>query len=97
MPGHGPIADRPTVVEAREYLVFVESEARQRYDAGVDAWDAARDIAGLLGTGGRHFDRWGEAARLSVNVDTAYQSFDPGHARAGALDQFRRMVSMEGW
>ncbi len=97
VPGHGPIADRATVEEAREYLVFVETEARERFDAGVDAWDAARDIARLLGTGGRHFDRWGESARLSVNVDTAYQSFDPGHVRAGALDQFRRMVSMEGW
>jgi cyclase len=95
VPGHGPIADRATVAEAREYLVFVEDEARQRFDAGVDAWDAARDIARLLGTDGRHFDRWGEAARLSVNVDTAYRSFDPTHVRAGGIDGFRRMVSLD--
>lgn len=97
VPGHGPIADRATVAEAREYLVFVEQEARERFDAGVDAWDAARDIAKQLGTGGRHFDRWGEAARLSVNVDTAYRSFDPTHVGAGGVDRFRRMVSLDTW
>ena len=56
-----------------------------------------REIAKLLGTGGRHFDRWGEAGRLSVNVDTAYRSFDPAHVATGGLDQFRRMVSIADW
>ena len=45
VPGHGPITDRDGIVDVRDYLAFVDSEATGRHDAGLDAFDAAREIA----------------------------------------------------
>ena len=44
VPGHGPITDRRGVLAVKAYLEFVAREARLRFDAGLDAWSAARDI-----------------------------------------------------
>ena len=44
-----------------------------RHDAGMDAWEAARDIA--LG----EFGDWGERGRIAVNVATVYRTIDPAH------------------
>jgi hypothetical protein len=55
----------------------------------MDAWDAARDIS-LNG-----FADWGEAGRISVNVDTVYRSLDPNHQSPNVIEQFKRMASLE--
>lgn len=89
VPGHGPLTDKAGVVAVRDYLSFVRDEASQRQGAGMDAWDAARDIA-LNG-----FAEWGEFGRLAVNVDTVYRSLDPGHKSPDVVEQFRRMFVME--
>jgi cyclase len=49
VPGHGPITDKAGVAEVRDYLAFVDTEATARQRAGVDAFDAARDIARAIG------------------------------------------------
>jgi len=69
VPGHGPITDRSGARRVREYLVYVRDEARRRFDAGMSAADAARDVA--LGD----FSAWGDAERIVVNVDTLYREF----------------------
>jgi glyoxylase-like metal-dependent hydrolase (beta-lactamase superfamily II) len=89
VPGHGPLTDKAGVVAVRDYLSFVESEATERYNGGLDAWDAARDIA-LNG-----FAHWGEFGRLAVNVDTVYRSLDPQHHSPNVVEQFKRMFEME--
>src|SRR5829696_10114077 len=71
VPGHGPLTDKGGIAGVRDYLAYVEAEATARFHAGMDAWDAARDIA-LNG-----FAEWGEAGRISVNVDTVYRTLDP--------------------
>ena len=45
VPGHGPLTDKSGVAAVRDYLAYIEREATQRHAAGMDAWDAARDIA----------------------------------------------------
>jgi hypothetical protein len=45
VPGHGPITDKAGVRGVQEYLRFVDSEARKRFDAGMAFEEAARDIA----------------------------------------------------
>src|SRR4051812_3333471 len=89
VPGHGPITDKAGIAAVRDYLVFVEQEATKRHDAGMDAWEAARDIA--LG----QFGTWGEFGRLAVNVDNVYRTLDPGHQSADLVEQFRRMTILE--
>jgi len=89
VPGHGPVTDKAGVVQVRDYLSFVQTEAAARHDAGMSAWEAAQDIA--LGP----FDDWGEAGRLVVNVEAVYRDLDPGYVAAGIVDQFRRMAELE--
>ena len=75
VPGHGPVTDRAGVVAVRDYLEFVDREATDRHAAGVDAFDAAREIARLVGARD-DFRTWSEFGRIAVNVDTAYRSLD---------------------
>jgi len=69
VPGHGPITDRAGVAMVRDYLVYIDHEARQRFDAGLDLEAAIRDIR--FGD----FSSWGEAERIAVNVDTLYRNY----------------------
>ena len=89
VPGHGPITDKAGVTSIREYLVYVRDQATERFDGGMDAWDAARDIA-LNG-----FGQWGEFGRIAVNVDTVYRSLDPTHRSPDVVEQFKRMFTLE--
>src|SRR5262245_53982971 len=80
VPGHGPVTDKSGVVAVRDYLTFVEREATARFEAGLDAWEAAKDLAREIGDGA--FAHLGERGRISANVDSVYRTLDPG--RPGA-------------
>jgi len=69
VPGHGPVTDKRGVTAVREYLDYVSKEARARYDAGLPAFEAARDIALA------DYDAWLDAERIVVNVSTLYREF----------------------
>jgi len=69
VPGHGPLADAAAVQRVQDYLRYVETQARARFDAGMGAEEAAFDIA--LGD----FESWGDAERIAVNVDTLYREW----------------------
>jgi len=94
VPGHGPLTDKAGVVEVRDYLSFVEHEAVERQAVGIDAWEAAREIASLLGAD-RRFGSLGEAGRVAVNVETVYRFHDPHHRSPDIVEQFRRMAALE--
>ena len=96
VPGHGPVTDKAGVAAVRDYLAFVDGAASARHAAGIDAWEAARDIAREIGAR-EDFGSWGEFGRIAVNVDTAYRSLDPAHASANVVEQFRRMAEIEGF
>ena len=89
VPGHGPLTDKAGVTAIRDYLAYVQDEATERFNGGMDAWDAARDIA-LNG-----FAEWGEFGRLAVNVDTVYRTLSGAHKSPDVVEQFRRMYAME--
>ena len=96
VPGHGPLTDKAGVARVRDYLSFVLSEATLRHDAGMDAFDAAREIArDILGNASRSFAQWKEFGRISVNVDTVYRSIDATHTSPNVIEQFRRMAEIE--
>jgi hypothetical protein len=90
VPGHGPIVGPAGAAAVREYLGYVRDEARKRFDAGLSAADAARDIA--LGD----FASWGDAERIAVNVDTLYREFDPAHESGNLVELFTLMRELAG-
>ena len=49
VPGHGPVTDTAGVVRVRDYLAWVDGEARERFDRGMTAAEAARDLAARAG------------------------------------------------
>lgn len=69
VPGHGPIIDKRGVEPLKEYLLYIEREARKRYDAGLDVMEAVADIAL------DDYSSWGCAERIVINVDTLYREF----------------------
>jgi cyclase len=94
IPGHGPLTDKAGVAAVRDYLQTVDQQATARFHAGVDAFDAAREIAAELGAD-PSFRDWGEAGRIAVNVETVYRNLDPTHRTPDVIEQFRRMAALD--
>jgi glyoxylase-like metal-dependent hydrolase (beta-lactamase superfamily II) len=69
VPGHGAVTTRAAVADLKGYFEYLSTEARARFDGGMSAVDAARDIP--LGP----YADWGEAERVVVNVTTLYRDF----------------------
>ena len=88
VPGHGPITDRRGPRAVKAYLEYVRDEARRRYDAGLDAFEAARDIALS------DFSSWGDAERIVINVDTLYREFSGSSERTDTVTLFSRMAEV---
>ncbi len=73
VPGHGPLADKAAVRAFRHYFVYLHAEARKRFDAGMNYYEAAKDIQMDA------FKDWIDGERVVANVFTAYKEFDPHH------------------
>ena len=67
--GHGPVTDKAGLLESQEYLVHIRAEARTRFDAGMDAFEAAKDIDL------EKFAAWADSARIAANVERLYSEF----------------------
>lgn len=91
VPGHGPITDKHGVVQVRHYLQFVREQARSRYDAGLDAFEAARDIELS------EYSAWSDPERIAVNVDSLYREFSGEQARTDMLELMGRMAQLAGF
>jgi glyoxylase-like metal-dependent hydrolase (beta-lactamase superfamily II) len=90
VPGHGPITDKRGAAAVRGYLEYVRDEARKRHDAGLDAFEAAKDIA--LGD----YAAWGDAERIVVNVDRLYREFSGDESAPDITTLFGRMAEIAG-
>tara|TARA_R110002110_G_scaffold406421_1_gene626260 strand:+ start:61817 stop:62785 length:969 start_codon:yes stop_codon:yes gene_type:complete len=90
IPGHGPMTDKRGVANVREYLQYVQQQARLRYDAGMDAIEAAKDIEL------HEYSAWSEPERIAVNVDTLYREFSGADAVTDMVELFRRMADLAG-
>ena len=89
VPGHGPLTDRAGVQAVADYLAHVHAEATARYQAGMRADDAARDIE--LGP----YSQWLDWERIVINVDSVYRELDPKHPAPDVLDLFRQMAELK--
>jgi glyoxylase-like metal-dependent hydrolase (beta-lactamase superfamily II) len=86
VPGHGPVTDASGVHDVKRYLTYVRDEARARFEAGMDAADAADDIDLS------DFAGWGDPERIAVNVATAYRELDPSRPEPSRPELFMRMA-----
>lgn len=91
VPGHGPATDKQGIADVRDYLAYVRSESRSRWEAGMDPVAAADDIK--LG-------RFGElinSGRLIVNVVASYREFDPTMALPDGNAIWSHIAENEKW
>ncbi|HWC66909.1 MAG TPA: MBL fold metallo-hydrolase [Acidimicrobiales bacterium] len=91
VPGHGPITDTNGIRQVRDYLTFVDEQARARFAAGMTADEAIADIA--LGD----FGRWSEHGRIAPNVLAVYYELDPTLDRVDVLSVLGRIADIEGF
>jgi glyoxylase-like metal-dependent hydrolase (beta-lactamase superfamily II) len=88
VPGHGPITDRDGARRVREYLAFVREAARERFEAGLSAREAAHDIE--LGA----YADWRDPERIAVNVESVYRELRGGGDPVSPLELFGRMAEL---
>jgi len=91
VPGHGPVCGVEGLNLCRDYLVFVRSEAKKRFDKGMTVDQAAKDIA--LG----QFKQWPNHERILLNVERLWREFrgeDPTTSKLNIAELFLRMDAM---
>ncbi len=91
VPGHGPVTDKAGVQSVRDYLTFVEREAKARFEAGMSADEAIMDIA----LGG--YGEIPEHGRIAQNVLNIYYELDPSMERQDVLSVFSKIGELEGF
>jgi glyoxylase-like metal-dependent hydrolase (beta-lactamase superfamily II) len=91
VPGHGPITDKHGVARVRQYLQYIEQEAWVRYDAGMSAFDAARDIEL------KEYSAWSDPERIAVNVDSLYREFAGDKTATDVMTLFAQMAELAGF
>ncbi|MEZ5501445.1 MAG: MBL fold metallo-hydrolase [Halioglobus sp.] len=91
VPGHGPITDKHGVARVRHYLQFVHDQARSRFDAGMSAFEAAKDIEL------DEYSAWADPERIAVNVDSLYREFRGDQERTDMLELIGRMADLAGF
>ena len=89
VPGHGPITDVAGVSRVKDYLSYIDTEARARYDAGMSARDAALDISIS------DFDSWTDAERIAVNVDTLFREYSGDSSAPNTMEIFTLMAEIK--
>jgi glyoxylase-like metal-dependent hydrolase (beta-lactamase superfamily II) len=81
VPGHGPVTDKRAARAMIDYLEYIQGEAKRRYEAGMNATRAARDID--LG----EFLGWHDPDRLIHNVLAAYKDFSRSAEEVSAIEK----------
>ncbi len=89
VPGHGPITDIAGVKRVQQYLAYINSETRKRYDAGLSVREAAHDI-NLT-----DYDAWTDAERIVINVDTLYREYSGDGEPANTIELFGLMAELK--
>jgi glyoxylase-like metal-dependent hydrolase (beta-lactamase superfamily II) len=91
VPGHGPITDKSGIRSVRDYLTFVDEQARARHEAGMSAEEAIADIA--LG----EYADVAEHGRIAQNVLAVYYELEPQMEQVDVLTVFGKIAELEGY
>jgi len=90
VPGHGPVTDKRGVKAVRDYLFYIDVESRVRFESGMSAIEAARDINLDL------FSTWGDGERIAVNVNSLYREYKGEEKREEITLLFQQMAELSG-
>jgi cyclase len=91
VPGHGPVCGAEGLDLCRDYLIFVQREAKKRFDKGMTVDEAVRDID--LGP----FKQWPNHERILLNLERLWREFrgeDPATSKLDIAEVFLRMDAM---
>lgn len=69
VPGHGPLAEKSALADMRDYFIYIDTEARKRFEAGMGIEEAAFDIAM------DRYDHWLDRERIVINVQSLYREY----------------------
>ena len=90
VPGHGPVTDNRGVKAVRDYLVYIDTESRKRFESGMSALEAAKEIDLDL------FSTWGDEERIAVNVNSLYREYKGEEKREEITLLFQQMAELSG-
>jgi cyclase len=88
VPGHGPITDKKGVAGVKGYLEYIYAEARKRYEAGMPAPEAARDIPL------DKYASWLDGERIVVNVISIYRELSGDQTYPSMASSFGQMAAL---
>ena len=91
VPGHGPVTDNRGVEAVKDYLVYIDKETRKRFESGMSAIDAAKDINLDF------FSSWGDKERIIVNVNSLYREYKGEEQREDMMLLFQQMAEIVGF
>ena len=86
VPGHGPITDKKGVAEVKRYLEYIYQEAEKRYEAGMSAQEAVKDI---------ELDRyatWTDGERIAVNIASIFRELKGDQSHPNMMESFMSMA-----
>ena len=91
VPGHGPVTDNRGVDAVKDYLIYIDKEARKRFESGMSALEAAKDIDLDV------FSSWGDKERIVVNVHSLYREYKGEEQSEDMMLLFKQMAEIKGF
>jgi glyoxylase-like metal-dependent hydrolase (beta-lactamase superfamily II) len=91
VPGHGPVTDNRGVKAVMDYLIYIDKEARKRFESGMSALEAAKDIDLDV------FSSWGDKERIVVNVHSLYREYKGEEQSEDMMLLFKQMAEIKGF
>ena len=88
VPGHGPVTDNRGVKAVKDYLIYIDTESRKRFESGMSALEAAKEIDLDL------FSTWGDEERIAVNVNSLYREYKGEEKREEITLLFQQMAEL---
>lgn len=92
VPGHGPLTDKDGVETVRAYWTFMAAAAREHFDAGTSAVEAAKSIVTGDGFRSQAFAQWDSPERVMTNVHVLYREFSGNTAPMNVVEKIQVMA-----
>ncbi len=91
VPGHGPVTDTSGIHAVRDYLTYVDTETRKRFEAGMSVEEAIASFD--LG----EFGGLAEHGRIAQNILSVWYELDPQVRHRDVLEVFAEIGRLEGF
>jgi len=88
VPGHGPITDKQGVAEVKGYLEYLYQEAEKRYEIGMSAREAAKDIEL------NRYATWTDGERIAVNIASIFRELKGDRSNPNMMESFVSMADL---